>query len=57
MRPVGPPRNATGKLRIARCSKIAAGLEVGAFGALELALLFIKLCPAVRAGAFDLFQV
>ena len=38
-------------------SKIAAGLEVGALVALELALVFIKLCPTVRAGTFDLFQV
>jgi hypothetical protein len=37
-------------------SKIATGFEIKAAGALELAFFFIKLCPAVRAGAFDLFE-
>ena len=37
--------------------EIAAGFEVGALGALELAFLVVKLCPTVRAGAFDLLEV
>ncbi len=38
-------------------SEVAAGLEVGARGALELALLFIKLCPTVWAGAFNFLEI
>src|SRR3989442_1712257 len=37
--------------------EVAAGLEIGTVGALELASFLMKLGPAVRAGTFDLFQV
>ena len=34
-------------------SEIAAGFEIGAGGAHELALLLVELCPTIRAGTFD----
>ena len=34
--------------------EIAAGFEIGAVGAHELAFLLVELCPTIRAGAFDL---
>ena len=37
--------------------KVAAGLEIEAVGAHELAFLLIELCPAIRAGAFDLLDL
>ena len=37
--------------------EVAAGFEVGAVGAHELAFLLIELCPAIRAGAFDLLDL
>ena len=37
--------------------EVAAGFEIGTPGALELAFFLVELCPAVRAGAFDLFQI
>jgi hypothetical protein len=37
--------------------EIAAGFVIEASGANELAFLLAELSPAIRAGAFDLFNV
>ena len=37
--------------------EVAAGFKVEAVGAHELAFLLIELCPAIRAGAFDLLDL
>lgn len=37
--------------------EVAAGFEVGAVGAHELAFLLIEMCPAIRTGAFDLLDL
>jgi hypothetical protein len=37
--------------------EVAAGFEVRAVGAHQRAFLLIQLCPAVRAGPFDLFDL
>ena len=37
--------------------EVGAGFEIRAVGAHELAFLLIELCPAIRAGSFDLFDV
>ena len=37
--------------------EVAAGFEVRAVGAHQLAFLLVQLCPAVRAGPFDLFDL
>jgi hypothetical protein len=37
--------------------EVAAGFEVRAVGAHQLAFLLIQSCPAVRAGPFDLFDL
>src|SRR5437762_14067739 len=47
----GPPAR-TGEI-----SEIAAGLEIRAVGAHELAFLLVELCPADWAGAFDQFHL
>jgi hypothetical protein len=37
--------------------EIAAGFEIGAVGAHELAFLLVELCPTIRAGTFDLLYL
>jgi hypothetical protein len=36
--------------------KVAAGFEIRAVGAHELAFLLVELCPTIRAGTFDLLD-
>ena len=38
-------------------SKVAAGFEIEAPGALELALFFVKRHPTVWTGSFDLLEI
>src|SRR6266704_3774670 len=49
-------RNAKGDITTTM-SKIAAGFEIRAIGALELAFLFIKLRSTVWASAFEFFEI
>ena len=51
------PTRSVWELGRQRQLKVAAGFEIEAVGADELALLLVKLCPAVGAGAFDLFDL
>ena len=38
-------------------SEVAAGFEIETVGAHELAFLLVEPCPAIWAGAFDLFNL
>src|SRR5262245_29541123 len=42
-------------VRLRNNLKIAAGFEIRTFGAHELTLLLVELCPAIWAGTFDQF--